>query len=142
MARWKGSTLDLSGLKEITQTAAVALKNWSGSLLRLNGVQSINDNVAESLAGFQSTSVELLGLVSVGKDTFAILKVNPKLSLPEIKFDSIGMPAITETLSDDFIEAAKFYAYKIKSLTIEQAKYLVEENVGPTNPAARGLDLN
>ena len=102
LAKWKGSTLDLSGLKEITQTAASAFKSWSGSLLRLNGLESVNDDVAETLASFQATSVELLGLISVGKDTFAILKVNPKLSLPEIKFEPVELPAMTETVDESF----------------------------------------
>ena len=132
LAKWKGSTLDLSGLKEITQAAASAFKSWSGSLLRLNGLESVNDDVAETLASFQATSVELLGLISVGKDTFAILKVNPKLSLPEIKFEPVELPAMAETVDDSFkaLLSDQNGLETLTSLTIVQAKYLIENFQG------------
>jgi formylglycine-generating enzyme required for sulfatase activity len=102
LATWKGKTLDLSGLEELSQVGAQALARWRGELLRLAGVKSMADDVARELAKAQAASLDLVGLVSVGEETFAILKVNPRIALPATQPSVAGgserVPAIRDAL--------------------------------------------
>jgi formylglycine-generating enzyme required for sulfatase activity len=102
LSAWKGKTLDLSGLEQLSQVVAQALARWRGELLRLAGVKSMADDVALELAKAQAASLDLVGLVSVGEETFAILKVNPRIALPATQPSVAGgsekVPAIRDAL--------------------------------------------
>jgi formylglycine-generating enzyme required for sulfatase activity len=102
LSAWKGKTLDLSGLGQLSQVVAQALARWRGELLRLAGVKSMADDVAQELAKAQAASLDLVGLVSVGEETFAILKVNPRIALPAtqplVSGGSERVPAIRDAL--------------------------------------------
>lgn len=82
LAAWKGATLDLSGLEQLSQPAAEALAEWHGELLRLTSLKSIGNDVAQELVKADAESLDLVRLVSVSEETFAILKQNPRITLP------------------------------------------------------------
>ena len=124
LAQFKGDTLELNGLTNLSDAAAKSLAQFKGGTLELNGLTSLSDAAAESLAQSKHTRY-LNGLTSLSD---AAAK-----SLAQFKGDTLELNGLT-SLSD--AAAASLAQFKgdtlelngLTSLSDAAAKFIKQAN--------------
>lgn len=126
LAKFKGGSLNLSGLTCISDNTAKAFAGLAGKnyhSFNLNGLTSISEAAADSLSKYKGMSnVELNGLVSLSDSAaIALGKYNgtDKLQLNGLKCN------LSEVVVASLIKCADIPLYRLTSLTLNTANAII-----------------